>query len=52
MVPITYGPEKINRNGFKVILWDFIEGLINVHKAKFYHGKVELYNLMVYAGRG
>ena len=52
LVPITYSPKKINTNGFKVILQDFIKGLIDIHKARFYHGEAELYYFVVSSGRG
>ena len=49
---ITYGYTYINTDEFKVILSDIIEELINIHNAELYHGKVELYNLVVSGGRG
>ena len=35
-----------------MIIQDFIEGLTDIHKAKFYHGEVKLFNLVVYGGKG
>ena len=48
---ITYDYRYINTYGFKVILQDLIEGVINIHDAGLYHGEVELYNLVVSGGR-
>ena len=51
LVLIIYDPKMINTSRFKVILQDFIKGKIDVHKARFCHGEIELYNLVVSGGR-